>query len=81
MYDLDLSKGGSAGVGVYLKVFRMLRMARLVKLLRLARLRRLLTRYQDDMMHVSPILLIIKIIALMLFISHIFGCAFCNLVQ
>ena len=59
-----------------LKLFKLLRLFRLIKLLRLVRIGKLIERYQDDLFQLLPSLSILKLLGLLLFIGHLFGCFF-----
>ena len=59
-----------------LKLFKLLRLFRLIKLLRLVRIAQLVERYQDDLFRLLPTLSILKLLGMLLFIGHFFGCFF-----
>ena len=59
-----------------LRMFKLLRLFKLVKLLRLIKISKLFTRYQDDLFQLLPALSILRLLAILLFLGHIFGCFF-----
>jgi len=69
------NKAGS-NAGQYVKLFKLVRLFRLVKLLRLVRLGRLVTKYQDELFHMLRFMATVKLIVLLLYLGHIFGCIF-----
>mmetsp|Transcript_14480 Transcript_14480/g.24537 ORF Transcript_14480/g.24537 Transcript_14480/m.24537 type:complete len:664 (+) Transcript_14480:135-2126(+) len=69
-------KSGTSQAGQYIKIIKLLRLIRLVKLLRLMRLSRLHTKYQDDMFHLLRVMAYVKLIVLIVYLGHIFGCMF-----
>ena len=62
--------------GQLLRMFKMLRLFRLMKLLRLARIARLFERYQDDLFEYLHFFAVLKLIVVMLYVGHLFGCFF-----
>eukprot|EP00242_Pyramimonas_sp_CCMP2087_P017362 CAMPEP_0198200140 /NCGR_PEP_ID=MMETSP1445-20131203/3190_1 /TAXON_ID=36898 /ORGANISM="Pyramimonas sp., Strain CCMP2087" /LENGTH=680 /DNA_ID=CAMNT_0043870107 /DNA_START=189 /DNA_END=2234 /DNA_ORIENTATION=+ len=67
---------GPSAAGQYVKLVKMLRLIRLVKLLRLMRLSRLTTKYQDHLFNLLRIMAYVKMIVLIVYLGHIFGCMF-----
>ena len=62
--------------GQLLRLFKLLRLFRLMKLLRLARIARLFERYQDDLFEYLHFFAVLKLIVVMLYVGHLFGCFF-----
>ena len=62
--------------GQLLRLFKLLRLFRLMKLLRLARIARLFERYQDDLFEYLHFFAILRLIVIMLYVGHLFGCIF-----
>ena len=62
--------------GQLLRLFKLLRLFRLMKLLRLFKIMRLFERYQDDMFKYLHYLSVLRLMAIMLYMGHIFGCCF-----
>ena len=68
--------GASDSSGQLLRLFKLLRLFRLMKLLRLARIARLFERYQDDLFEYLHFFAVLKLIVVMLYVGHLFGCFF-----
>jgi hyperpolarization activated cyclic nucleotide-gated potassium channel 2 len=68
--------GASDSSGQLLRLFKLLRLFRLMKLLRLARITRLFERYQDDLFEYLHFFAVLKLIVVMLYVGHLFGCFF-----
>lgn len=66
----------SGGMGQLLRLFKLLRLFRLMKLLRLFKIMRLFERYQDDLFSYMHLLSVGKLIVILLYMGHIFGCVF-----
>ena len=62
--------------GQLLRLFKLLRLFRLMKLLRLARIARLFERYQDDLFQYLHFFAVVKLVVIMLYVGHLFGCFF-----
>lgn len=76
-FNMDGCTGSSASTsGQLFKLFKLLRLFRLMKLLRLIRIKRLLERYQDDLFEIVPIIDLLKLISVLFFLGHFFGCFF-----
>ena len=69
--DLQTDSSGQA-----LRLFKLLRLFRLMKLLRLARIARLFERYQDDLFEYLHFFAVVKLVVIMLYMGHLFGCFF-----
>mmetsp|Transcript_60993 Transcript_60993/g.141016 ORF Transcript_60993/g.141016 Transcript_60993/m.141016 type:complete len:625 (-) Transcript_60993:201-2075(-) len=67
---------GGGGAGQMVKLFKILRLFRLVKLLRMVKFARILDRYQDDLFHIMPIIMIMRLLLLLLYVAHTMGCFF-----
>ena len=81
--ECSLSQGGCPpedregdSSGQLLRLFKLLRLFRLMKLLRLFKIMRLFERYQDDMFKYLHYLSVLRLMAIMLYMGHIFGCCF-----
>ena len=80
----SMAAGGCAGEesstsdssGQLLRLFKLLRLFRLMKLLRLARIARLFERYQDDLFEYLHFFAVLRLIVIMLYVGHLFGCFF-----
>ena len=70
----DVSQQDSSGQ--LLRLFKLLRLFRLMKLLRLARIARLFERYQDDLFQYLHFFAVLKLVVIMLYVGHLFGCFF-----
>lgn len=64
------------GTGQLLRLFKLLRLFRLMKLLRLFKIMRLFEKYQDDLFKYMHFLSVGKLIIILLYMGHIFGCFF-----
>jgi CRP-like cAMP-binding protein len=62
--------------GQLLRLFKLLRLFRLMKLLRLFKIMRLFERYQDDLFKYLHYLSVLRLVAIMLYMGHLFGCFF-----
>ena len=81
--ECSLSQGGCPpedregdSSGQLLRLFKLLRLFRLMKLLRLFKIMRLFERYQDDMFKYLHYLSVLRLMAIMLYMGHIFGWCF-----
>eukprot|EP00854_Cymbomonas_tetramitiformis_P012991 gene12991-15353_t len=76
-FNIEGCTGSSSSTsGQLFKLFKLLRLFRLMKLLRLIRIKRLLERYQDDLFEIVPIIDLLKLISVLFFLGHFFGCFF-----
>eukprot|EP00241_Pyramimonas_parkeae_P000071 CAMPEP_0114263918 /NCGR_PEP_ID=MMETSP0058-20121206/22851_1 /TAXON_ID=36894 /ORGANISM="Pyramimonas parkeae, CCMP726" /LENGTH=1306 /DNA_ID=CAMNT_0001380401 /DNA_START=267 /DNA_END=4187 /DNA_ORIENTATION=+ len=77
-FYMDGCAGGDrvGGEGQYFKIVKMLRLVRLVKLLRLMRVGRITNRYKDDMFSALRFMSCLRLIGIMIYLGHIFGCMF-----
>lgn len=59
-----------------IRLFKIVRVLRLMKTLRLVRAVRILDRLQDELFMVMGYIKILKLVAILVFLGHIFGCFF-----